>query len=68
MTRVPPPAFIAKGRAARERELTFPNDMAGIDYWAAAVLGADTSPMRTALASIFEDEPLGCKIGMQKRL
>jgi hypothetical protein len=59
--RDPPPqlAFIAKGRAARERGLTFPNDMAGIDYWAAAVLGADTSPMRTALAAIFEDEPLG---------
>jgi hypothetical protein len=52
-------AFIAKGRAARERGLTFPNGMAGIDYWAAAVLGADTSPIRTALASIFEGEPLG---------
>ena len=52
-------AFIAKGRAARERGLTFPNGMAGIDYWAAAVLGADTSPIRTALASVFEGEPLG---------
>jgi hypothetical protein len=33
--------------------------MAGINYWAAAVLGADTSPIRTALASIFEGEALG---------
>ena len=33
--------------------------MAGIDFWAAAVLGADTGPIRAALASIFEDEPLG---------
>jgi len=52
-------AFIAKGRTARERGLTFPSGMSGIDYWAAAILGADTAPIRAALASIFDGEPIG---------
>ena len=33
--------------------------MAGIEYWRAAVLGADTAPIRAALASIFDGEPIG---------
>lgn len=33
--------------------------MTGIDYWRAAVLGADTAPIRAALASVFNSEPIG---------
>jgi len=51
--------FIAKGRTAREQELTFPNGVAGIDYWRIAVIDADTAPIRTALASVFEGAALG---------
>jgi hypothetical protein len=52
-------AFIANGTAARERNLEFPRGVAGIDYWGAAVIDADTGPIRTALAAIFDDQPLG---------
>ena len=52
-------AFIAKGRAAREQGISFPNGVTGIEYWGAAVIDADTAPMRAALASVFEGESLG---------
>lgn len=52
-------AFIAQGGAAREQGLAFPDNVAGIDYWRAVVLGADTAPIRSALASIFNGEPIG---------
>ena len=52
-------AFIAQGGAAREQGLAFPGDLSGIDYWRAAVLDAATSPFRTALATVFDGEPLG---------
>jgi hypothetical protein len=51
--------FIANGRAAQERGLEFPNGMTGIDYWRAAVIDADTTPIRAALAAIFQGEQLG---------
>src|ERR1700719_1296245 len=52
-------AFIAQGGVAREQGLVFPDNVPGIDYWRAAVLGADTAPIRTALASMFDGEPIG---------
>lgn len=52
-------AFIAQGGTAREQGLAFPNNVTGIDYWHAAVLGSDTAPIRTALASVFNGEPIG---------
>jgi hypothetical protein len=51
--------FIANGDVAHERDFTFPNGSAGLDYWAKAAIDADTAPIRTALALIFEAEPLG---------
>jgi hypothetical protein len=51
--------FIANGDVAHERDFTFPNGRAGLDYWAKAAIDADTAPIRTALALIFEAEPLG---------
>jgi hypothetical protein len=55
----PQVAFIAQGGVAREKELVFPDNVPGIDYWRAAVLGADTAPIRAALASVFDGEPIG---------
>jgi hypothetical protein len=52
-------AFIAQGGVAREQGLVFPDNVPGIDYWRAAVLGADTAPIRAALASVFDGEPIG---------
>jgi hypothetical protein len=51
-------AFIAQGGAAREQGLAFPDNVTGIDYWRAVVLGADTALLRAALASIFTGEPI----------
>ena len=50
--------FIANGGTAREHGLHFPDDAAGIDYWAKAAIDADTAPIRTALATIYEGEPI----------
>jgi hypothetical protein len=50
--------FIANGGTARERDLNFPDGAAGLDYWAKATVDADTTPIRTALATIFESEPI----------
>ena len=50
--------FIANGGTAREHGLHFPNDTAGLDYWAKAAIDADTAPIRNALATIFEGEPI----------
>jgi len=55
-------AFIANGGAARERNLTFPNSAPGLIYWQAAARDADTACMRTALATVFADEPIGAWI------
>ena len=52
-------AFIAQGGVAREQGLAFPDNVPGIHYWRAAVLGADTAPVRAALASVFDGEPIG---------
>jgi hypothetical protein len=52
-------AFLANGGAAREQDLNFPNDEAGLDYWAKAAADADTAPVRTALMLIFKGEPIG---------
>src|SRR5262249_46547276 len=52
-------AFVAQGGVAREQGLTFPNNAMGIEYWRAAVLGAETTSIRVALASIFEGHPIG---------
>lgn len=54
---LPQLAFIAQGGAAREQGLTFPENVGGITYWRAAAFGADTAPIRSALASIFNGEP-----------
>ena len=50
--------FIANGGTARERDLNFPDGAAGLDYWAKAAIDADTTPIRIALATIFENEPI----------
>jgi hypothetical protein len=50
--------FIANGGTARERDLNFPGGAAGLDYWAKAAIDADTTSIRTALATIFEGEPI----------
>jgi len=52
-------AFIAQGGVAREQGISFPNNVAGIDYWRSVVLGADSQPIRAALASLFEGQPIG---------
>jgi hypothetical protein len=52
-------AFIAQGGVAREQGLVFPDNIPGIDYWRATVLGANTDPIRAALASVFRGEPIG---------
>ena len=52
-------AFIAKGGAAHEQGLVFPDGLPGIEYWGVAASGADTTPIRVALATLFEGEPLG---------
>lgn len=52
-------AFIARGGAAREQGLAFPDNVPGIHYWRAAVLGADSAPIRAALVSVFSGEPIG---------
>jgi len=52
-------AFIANGGAARERALTFPDGTPGLNYWAAAARGADTTPIRQALRAIFDGKLIG---------
>jgi hypothetical protein len=52
-------AFIAQGGVAREHGLVFPENLPGIEYWRAALLGAGTAPIRAALASVFDGEPIG---------
>ena len=50
--------LIANGGTAREHGRHFPDDATGLDYWAKAAIDADTAPIRTALATIFEAEPI----------
>lgn len=51
--------FLARGGAMTEREHAFPEGVPGLVYWRAAAIDGDTEPLRTALAAIFKDEPLG---------
>lgn len=52
-------AFIANGRAACEQGLTFPGDVPGLEYWSVVANEGDTLALRTALASVFQNEPIG---------
>ncbi|MBX3497744.1 MAG: hypothetical protein KF769_16035, partial [Parvibaculum sp.] len=51
--------FMARGGAAVERGFTFPGGQAGLLYWQAAAVDADTAPIREALSSLFAEHPLG---------
>jgi tetratricopeptide (TPR) repeat protein len=51
--------FMARGGAAVERCFTFPGGQAGLLYWQAAAVDADTVPIREALSSLFAEHPLG---------
>ncbi|WP_291821797.1 hypothetical protein [Bosea sp. (in: a-proteobacteria)] len=51
--------FLARGGAAQERDFSFPDGSTGLGYWAAASLGADTLPLRSALLGIMEGTELG---------
>ena len=51
--------FMARGGAAIERRFAFPGGQAGLRYWQAAAIDADTAPIREALSSLFADHPLG---------
>jgi tetratricopeptide (TPR) repeat protein len=51
--------FMARGGAAVERRFTFPGGQAGLRYWQAAAIDADTAPLREALSNLFADHPLG---------
>ena len=51
--------FLARGGAAAERRFAFPGGQAGLRYWQAAAIDADTAPIREALSSLFADNPLG---------
>jgi hypothetical protein len=50
---------MARGGAAVERRFTFPGGQAGLRYWQAAAIDADTAPLREALSNLFADHPLG---------
>jgi hypothetical protein len=51
--------FMARGGAAVERDFTFPGGQAGLLYWQAAAVDADTAPIREALSSLFAEQPMG---------
>jgi hypothetical protein len=51
--------FMARGGTAVERRFTFPGGQAGLRYWQAAAIDADTAPLREALSNLFADHPLG---------
>ncbi|TIN79755.1 hypothetical protein [Mesorhizobium sp.] len=51
--------FLARGGAAREKDFNFPGNVPGLNYWAAAGLGADSAPLREALKVIFQGSKLG---------
>jgi hypothetical protein len=51
--------FMARGGDAVERCFTFPGGQAGLLYWQAAAVDADTVPIREALSSLFAEHPLG---------
>src|SRR5271166_4898764 len=51
--------FMARGGAAVEQRFTFPGGQAGLLYWQAAAVDADTAPIRSALSSLFAEHPLG---------
>ena len=38
--------FLTNSRAAREQDVTFPGEMAGLVYWREAATGADPTPLR----------------------
>jgi hypothetical protein len=44
--------FMARGGAAVERSFRFPGGQAGLRYWQAAAIDADTEPIRDALSSL----------------
>ncbi len=50
--------FMARGGVAVERRFEFPNKQAGLFYWQAAAIDADTGPLRKALSEIFSGQPL----------
>lgn len=50
--------FLARGGAAAERNYQFPGDLAGLVYWRAAAMDADTQPLRAALIDILPDSSL----------
>ena len=50
---------IANGDVAHERGFSFPDQIAGLDYWPKAAIDADMAPLRAALSSIFAGEQLG---------
>lgn len=43
----------------KEVHYSFPNDVSGIEYWAAVQQGADAEPLRAALTIILKDSALG---------
>ena len=51
--------FMARGGSAVERRFTLPGGQAGLRYWQAAAVDADTAPIREALSSLLPDHPLG---------
>ncbi len=51
--------FIANGKASRERDHPFPDNIPGLLYWQRAAMDGDTAPIRAALSVLFCDEPLG---------
>ena len=51
--------FMARGGAAVERGFTFPGGLAGLLYWQATAVDADTAPIREALSNLFAEHPLG---------
>lgn len=50
--------FLARGGVARERDLEFPGNVAGLGYWSVAAIDGDTTPMRTALSKILHGSPI----------
>ncbi len=51
--------FLARGGVATERDYSFPDNVAGLLYWKAAAIDADTGPVRDALKALFSEHPLG---------
>lgn len=52
-------AYLTTSTLGRERDLHFPDDAPGLEYWRTAARdGSDTQPLRTALAELSLDEDL----------